>query len=93
MSGPSRRHIATFFIKLPGLLSASCVLDEHGAYLAITLHPTPGAVRTNDIPGDVVVRGRAMQEWGLHLIDASLTLGNLLAVVGDETKAYLAGAN
>jgi hypothetical protein len=52
-----------------------------------------GAVRTHDIPGDVVVRVRVLQEWGLHLIDARLTLGNLLAVVGEETKAYLARAN
>jgi hypothetical protein len=26
----------------------------------------------------------------LHLIDANLTMGNLVAIVGDETKAYLA---
>jgi Protein of unknown function (DUF3089) len=87
------KPIDTFFVKLPGLLSATCVLDEHGSYLAITLHPTPAAARTNDIPGDVIVRGRVMKDWGLHLIDVSLTLGNLLAVVGDETKAYLARSN
>jgi hypothetical protein len=85
--------IDTFFVKLPGLLSAACVLDEHGSYLAITLHPTAGGARTNDIPGDVIVRGRLLREWGLHLIDASLTLGNLLTVVGEQSKAYLARAN
>lgn len=87
------KPIDSFFVKLPGLLSAACVLDEHGSYLAIRLHPTPGAARTNDIPGDVIVRGRVMKDWGLHLIDVSLTLGNLLAVVGDETKTYLARSN
>jgi hypothetical protein len=31
-----------------------------------------------------------LPDWGLHLIDANLTMGNLVAIVGDESKAYLA---
>jgi hypothetical protein len=86
------KPIDTAFVKVPGLLSAECVANEHGSYLAVTVHPTPGAVRTNDISGDVVVNGQVLQDWGLHLIDANLTMGNLVAIVGDETKAYLAKA-
>jgi hypothetical protein len=84
------KPIGTAFVKVPGLLSAECVADEHGSYLAVTVHPTPGGARTNDISGDVVVNGQVLQDWGLHLIDANLTMGNLVAIVGDETKAYLA---
>jgi hypothetical protein len=58
----------------------------------VTLHPTAGGARTTDISGDVVVNGQVLEDWGLHLIDANLTMGNLLSVVGDETKAYLASA-
>jgi hypothetical protein len=36
--------------------------------------------------------GQVLEDWGLHLIDANLTMGNLIAIVGDETKAYLARA-
>ncbi len=86
------KPIDTAFVKVPGLLSAQCVTDEHGSYLAVTLHPTPGGARTNDISGDVVVNGQVWPDWGLHLIDANLTMGNLVAIVGDETKAYLAKA-
>ncbi len=86
------KPIDTAFVKVPGLLSAECVTDEHGSYLAVTVHPAPGAARTNDISGDVVVNGQVLQDWGLHLIDANLTMGNLVAIVGDETKAYLAKA-
>ena len=86
------KPIETAFVKVPGLLSAACVADEHGSYLAVTVHPTPGGARTNDISGDVVVNGQVLQDWGLHLIDANLTMGNLVAIVGDETKAYLAKA-
>jgi hypothetical protein len=84
------KPIDTAFVKVPGLLSAECVSNEHGSYLAVTVHPTAGAARTNDISGDVVVNGQVLQDWGLHLIDANLTMGNLVAIVGDETKAYLA---
>ncbi|HEX3395994.1 MAG TPA: DUF3089 domain-containing protein [Steroidobacteraceae bacterium] len=86
------KPIDTAFVKVPGLLSAECVADEHGSYLAVTVHPTPGGVRTNDISGDVVVNGQVLEDWGLHLVDANLTMGNLVATVGDETKAYLAAA-
>jgi hypothetical protein len=82
------KPIDTAFVKVPGLLSAECLVDEHGSYLAVTVHPTPGGARTNDISGDVVVNGQVLQDWGLHLIDANLTMGNLVAIVGDETKAY-----
>jgi hypothetical protein len=84
------KPIDTSFVKVPGLLSAACVSDEHGSYLAVTVHPTPGGARTNDISGDVVVNGQVLEDWGLHLIDANLTMGNLVAIVGDESKAYLA---
>jgi hypothetical protein len=85
------KPIETAFVKVPGLLSAECVANEHGSYLAVTVHPTPGGVRTNDISGDVVVNGQVLEDWGLHLIDANLTMGNLVAIVGDESKAYLKG--
>jgi hypothetical protein len=99
ISGDAARHawtnppqpIATPFVKLPGLLSAQCVANDHGAYLAVSVHPTPGA-RANDIAGDVIGGGKAQPEWGLHLIDANLAMGNLIAIVGEETKAYLAEA-
>jgi hypothetical protein len=84
------KPVDTAFVKVPGLLSAACVADEHGSYLAVTLHPTPGGQRVNDISGDVVVNGQVLEDWGLHLIDANLNMGNLIAIVGDETKAYLA---
>jgi hypothetical protein len=86
------KPIDTSFVKVPGLLSAACVADEHGSYLAVTVHPTAGGARTNDISGDVVVNGQVLEDWGLHLIDANLTMGNLVAIVGDESKAYLAKA-
>jgi hypothetical protein len=84
--------IRTPFVRVPGLLSAECVANEHGAYLAVSVHATPGGARVDDIAGDVIVGGKAQPEWGLHLIDANLAMGNLIAIVAEETKAYLAKA-
>ena len=34
--------------------------------------------------------GQVAADWGLHLIDANIAMGNLVDVVGIESKAYLA---
>ena len=46
--------------------------------------------RTDDITGDVVVNGQVQANWGLHLIDVNLAMGNLVDIVGQQSKAYLA---
>jgi pimeloyl-ACP methyl ester carboxylesterase len=84
------KPVDTTFVKVPGLLTGECVANEHGDYLAVTIHPTPGGARTNTIAGDVVVMGQVQKDWGLHLIDANLAIGNLVDIVGAQTKAYLA---
>jgi hypothetical protein len=38
----------------------------------------------------LVVNEKLLPDWGLHLIDINLTMGNLLQLVGDQTRAYLA---
>jgi hypothetical protein len=84
--------IDTFFVSVPGMLGAECVSNEHGSYLAITVHSDPEGARAHDIAGDLVFHGHVLQDWGLHLIDVNLAMGNLLDIVRQETKAYLARA-
>jgi hypothetical protein len=80
----------TPFVSTPGLVSAQCV-DKNGfSYLEIHVNGNPADPRTDDINGDVVTNGKVSQDWGLHLIDANLAMGNLVDVVGAESKAYLA---
>jgi hypothetical protein len=81
--------IETPFVSLPGLLSGECVSNEAGSYLAITTNGNPADARTDEIPGDVVVNGQVMKDWGLHLIDAHVAMGNLVDVVTQQSKAYL----
>ena len=81
--------IETPFVSLPGLLSGECVSSDAGSYLAITTNGNPSDPRTDEIPGDVVANGQVMKDWGLHLIDAHVAMGDLVDVVGQQSKAYL----
>lgn len=80
--------ITTPFVSVPGMLTAECVANENGSYLAVSVHGDPSGARASDIVGDVVVNGKVFPEWGLHLIDVNLAMGNLLDIVGQQSKVY-----
>lgn len=80
--------IDTPFVSVPGMLTAECVSSETGTYLAVTVHSDPADPRTDVITGDVVRDGKVLSDWGLHLIDVNLSIGNLIDVVHDQTRAY-----
>jgi hypothetical protein len=82
--------IATPFVEAPGLLTARCASDAAHTWLAITVHPDPSGRRVGEISGDVVVGGRILKDWGLHLIDMNLAMGDLVRIVGDEAEAFAA---
>jgi hypothetical protein len=76
-------------VSVPGLLTAECVSNEKGSYLAVTVHGNPADPRTDDIVGDVMTGGQLQADWGLHLIDVNLAMGNLIDIVRQQSKAYL----
>jgi hypothetical protein len=81
------KAIDTPFVSVPGLLSAQCVANEHGAYLEISVKSNTGP-RTDDIPGDVMANGKPNPTWGLHLIDVHVAIGNLVDIVGQQARAF-----
>lgn len=83
------QQINTPFVSAPGLLTAECVSNEKGSYLAVNVHGNPSDPRTDDIVGDVVVGGQVQANWGLHLIDVQVAMGNLIDIVRQQSKAYL----
>jgi hypothetical protein len=97
-SGVAQKHqwvkdaapLETPFVSVPGLLTAECASNEHANFLKITVAADPADPRADDIPGDLGAMGKPQANWGLHLIDVNLTMGNLLEIVGRQTKAYLA---
>ena len=80
--------VTTPFVSVPGLLTAECVSNDAGTYLAVHVNADPNDPRTDDIVGDVVVNNQVQKDWGLHLIDANLAMGNLVELVREQTKAY-----
>ncbi|HEX5264444.1 MAG TPA: DUF3089 domain-containing protein [Phenylobacterium sp.] len=81
----------TPFISVPGLLTGECV-DKNGfSYLQVHVNAVASDPRTDTIEGDVVgADGKISEDWGLHLIDANLAMGNLVDIVGTESKAWVA---
>lgn len=96
VSGAGQKHqwvkdgaaIETPFVSVPGLLSAKCASNENANYLEITVNADESDPRADDIPGDLGVAGKPQPNWGLHLIDVNLTMGNLLDIVSAQAKAY-----
>jgi Protein of unknown function (DUF3089) len=83
--------IDTAWVSVPGLLTAQCASNENASgYLEVTVHGDPSDPRTDDITGDIGAGGNVAANWGLHLIDVNLVMGNLLDIVGQQTKAYTA---
>ena len=64
--------------------------NEHATYLEITVHGDPADPRVDDIVGDLGMRAKPLADWGLHLVDVNLAMGNLLDLVGQQTRTYLA---
>ncbi len=84
------KTITTAYLTTPGLITAECVHPGPFHYLAIHVNADPASPRTGAIPGDVVFGGVIQKDWGLHLIDANLFMGNLVDIVGEESKAWAA---
>jgi hypothetical protein len=82
--------IDTPWVTVPGLLTAQCKSNEHANYLEVTVHGDPSDPRIDDITGDIGVGANVAANWGLHLIDVNLAMGNLVDIVGSQAKAYAA---
>jgi hypothetical protein len=84
--------IETPFVSVPGLLTAACVSNDKGSYLEITVNADASDPRADNIPGDVMAAGKPNPSWGLHLIDVHAAMGDLIALVGRQSKAYVTKA-
>lgn len=85
----ARRPIQTDYVQVPGLLTGECLSDAHGSYLAMGVRGDPAGRRTQDIHGDVIGSdGQVLHEWGLHMLDIDLTIGDLLRLVRQQEKTW-----
>jgi len=77
--------VETPFVSAPGLLTATCAANEHATFLEVTVHGNPSDPRVDNIGGDIT------PQWGLHLIDVNLGMGNLVDIVGQQAAAWPGG--
>ena len=82
------KTVDTPFVSVPGLLTAECKTNEFSTYLEIKVNGDPADPRVDDITGDLGAASKPIAQWGLHLIDVNLAMGNLLDLVEAQSKAY-----
>lgn len=75
-------EVDTPFVTLPGLVEAECVDDGTFSYLEVTVTADPDDARIGDIGGDLT------PEWGLHLVDVHLAMGDLVDLVRAQGEAF-----
>lgn len=80
--------VTTSFVSVPGLISAECVSNSGFSYLAVTVNADPKDARTDTIVGDVVVNGATLKDWGLHLIDMPVEMGNLVTLSDYQAASW-----
>ena len=76
-------EIVTPFVTLPGLVTGDCATINGANVLSVTVHGDPDDPRADDITGDLT------PEWGLHLVDLNLVMGDVVRLVGLQSEAYL----
>ena len=87
------KTVDTPWVSVPGLVTGKCVTVNDTTYLEVTVNGNPSDPRVDEIVGDVAPAPSPIgAQWGLHLIDVNLTMGNLLDIVGQQAKAYAAKA-
>lgn len=79
--GAQTRTISTTFLASPPL-TAECVQAGGASYLSVNLPA--------DVPADVASNGVVLRNWGLHLVDVNIALGNLVQIVTQQARAQAA---
>lgn len=79
---PTAGAVSTPFVATPGLVDGECVTRNGANVLEITVNGDPSDPRRDDITGDIT------PEWGLHLIDMNLVMGDIVGLVATQAEAY-----
>jgi hypothetical protein len=77
-----RSGSSTPWVTYPDLYSAQCMSAGGATWLQVTPSATPGDTRP-------LVTQQLGPDWGLHVVDVNLGLGNFVSLVASQSKAYL----
>jgi len=87
-TGDPYRPVGTPYVETPGLLTTTCVSGPSGTYLQVHVNADPKGARVDDIPGDLMLRGKADPAWGLHTVDMNISQGDLVEIVARQSRAW-----
>ncbi len=75
-------EVTTPWVTYPDFVEGECVQEGGFSYLKLTVDADPDDPRTDDIPGDLT------PEWGMHLVDANVAMGDIVSMVQEQAEAY-----
>jgi hypothetical protein len=75
--------ITTPMVRVAGLLKAQCKSNAFATYLEVSVERGPDSPASRDIQGDLA------EGLGLHLVDMEVAMGNLIDLVGQQSRSYL----
>lgn len=77
--------VETPFVALPGYVKGTCVSSPGLTYLEVQIDVDDDDPRVTDIGG------RLTPDWGLHLLDVNLVMGDLVEQIRDQSRTFGAG--
>lgn len=82
------KPLTTRYVRLESQLSGACTGSEDTRYLAV--HITPGAAgdTVEALLGEGALADRTYPDWGFHVIDMGLVMGDLLRRVREQEAAF-----
>jgi hypothetical protein len=82
---PDGDAITTPFVRVTDLASGECTSTGNFNYLEVEVTGADDGPRADDFGGDL------SPEWGLHLVDVTLVMGDIVANVAAQADAYAEG--
>lgn len=71
---------------MPGFISAECIAYPNGQqFLVARPNANPDDPRADDFNGEIILGG-----FGLHLVDVTLGMGDLVSLGSEQTRAWQA---
>jgi hypothetical protein len=78
-------EIETPFVRVRDLVTGECATEGNFRYLEAVITGDGDGPRADDVPGDLSA------EWGLHLVDVNLVMGDVVANVEAQADAFAEG--
>lgn len=78
----------TNFVAVPGMIEARCTSRDGARYLAVTVRGDAADRRVDEITGDVFAGEMRLDDWGLHLLDMPVVMGDLVELTKRQHASW-----